>query len=174
MTDPVRYNLSMKHVATSTGEQLANALHALGVNFIMGGKSDDESLHKHPARLIAALAQSDEARLRLSIIPLFLEHPEYAARVRSIAKKLEPSGRLTLQCYYSAAVYLQKKYQTGGVSLPNHFSKDLNLTPVDDPEENLRMLAKRHKELSHSFTNWLGTYQHAEQVWLKGLEYRKG
>jgi hypothetical protein len=164
----------MRHVTTSTGDQLSNALHALGVNFIMGGKSDDESLHKHPARLIAALAQSGEARLRLSLIPLFLEHPEYAARVRSIAQKLEPSARLTLQCYYSAAVYLQKKHQTGGVTLPNHFSKDLNLTPVDNPDENLRMLAKRHKELSHSFTNWLGTYQHAEQIWLKGLEYKKG
>jgi hypothetical protein len=164
----------MRHVTTSTGDQLSNALHALGVNFIMGGKSDDESLHKHPARLIAALAQSGEARLRLSLIPLFLEHPEYAARVRSIAQKLELSARLTLQCYYSAAVYLQKKHQTGGVTLPNHFSKDLNLTPVDNPDENLRMLAKRHKELSHSFTNWLGTYQHAEQIWLKGLEYKKG
>ena len=172
MTDPVRYNLSMKHITTSTGDQLANALHALGVNFIMGGKGDDESLHKHPADLIAALAQSDEARLRLSLIPLFLEHPEYAARVRSIAKRLDPSARLTLQCYYSAAVYLQKKHQTGGVTLPNHFSKDLNLTPIDDPEENLRALAKRHKELSHSFTNWLGTYEHAVDVWLKGLKVK--
>ncbi len=164
----------MKPVTTSTGDQLSNALHAVGVNFIMGGKDDDKSLHKHPARLIAGLAQSSEARLRLSLIPLFLEHPEYAVRVRSIAKKLEPSARLTLLCYYSAAVHLQKKHQIGEVALPNHFAKDLNLTPVDDPDENLRMLAKRHKELSHSFTNWLGTYQHAEQVWLKGLEYRKG
>jgi hypothetical protein len=164
----------MNHVSTTTGDQLANALHVLGVNFIMGGKGNDESLHKYPTRLIAALAQSDEARLRLSLIPLFLEHPEYAERVRSVAKKLVPSAQLTLQCYYSAAIWLQKKYQPNGISLPDHFSKELNLTPVDDPDENLRMLATRHKELSGSFTNWLGTYQHAAQVWLKGLELKNG
>jgi hypothetical protein len=56
-----------------------NALHALGVRFLMGGsKGSDNSLYRQPARLISKLAQSDEARLRLSLIPLFLEHPEYA------------------------------------------------------------------------------------------------
>jgi hypothetical protein len=65
---------------------------------------------------------------------------------------------------------LQQKYQPKSTSLPDHFSKDLNLDPVDDPDENLRALANRHKELSDSFVNWLGTYQHAAQVWLRGLE----
>lgn len=153
---------------------MTNALHALGVNFIMGGKGTKNSLYKQPARLIAALAQSGEARLRLSLIPLFLEHPEYASRVRRVAKRLDPSARLTLQCYYSAAVWLAKKYQPKGAPLPDHFSKDLNITLVDNPEENLRALAKRHKELSGSFTNWFGTYQHAVQVWLKGLELKNG
>lgn len=162
----------MRHPITNTGDQLASALHALGVNFIMGGNGADESLHTHPAHLIAALAQSGEARLRLSLIPLFLEHPEYAERVRAVAKKLDLSARLTLQCYYSAAVWLAKKYQPNGAPLSDHFSKDLNLNPVDDPEENLRALAKRHRELSGSSANWLATYQHAEQVWQKGLEYR--
>ncbi len=164
----------MRHVSTNTGDQLVNALHALGVNFLMGGRDADESLHKQPARLISALSQSGEARLRLSLIPLFLEHPEYASRVRAIAKGLDPSARLTLQCYYSAAVWLAKKYQPNVVSLPDRFSKDLKLTPVDDPDENLRALATRHKKLSGSYVNWFATYQHAAQVWRKGLEYRKG
>lgn len=162
----------MRHTTTTTGEQLASALHILGVNFIRGGKGADEALHNHPSRLIAALAQSDEARLRLSLIPLFLEHPEYASRVRAAAKKLDPSAQLTLQCYYSAAVWIAKKYQLN-ISLPDHFSKDLNLTPSDDPDENLRALANRHAELSGSYVNWLATYQHAEQVWRKGFERRK-
>ena len=161
----------MRPLTTTTGDQLTNALHALGVDFIMGGKDTGESLQKQPARLIAGLAQSSEARLRLSLIPLFLEHPEYATRVRAVAKKLDPPARLTLQCYYSAAVWLAKKYQLNNVSLLDHFSKDLNLDPGDDPDENLCALAKRHKELSGSYVNWLGTYQHAEQVWRKGLEY---
>lgn len=157
----------------TTGNQLASALSALGVNFILGGSGPDDSLHRQPARLISALAQSDEARLRLSLIPLFLEHPEYAQLVRAVARKLNPATRLTLQCYYSAAVWFQQKYGTGGIPLPDHFSADLGLKLTEDPDENLRVLAQRHKELSGSFTNWLGTYQHAVQVWRKGLEYRE-
>jgi hypothetical protein len=156
-----------------TGNQLVDALRALDVNFIMGGERKDESLRKQPARLIAALAESEESRLRLSLIPLFLEHPEFAARVRGIAKKLNPSARLTLQCYYSAAVWLQKIYQPRGASLPDHFSKELGLHLTDDPEENLRNLAKCHEKLSGAQVNWLGTYRHAAQVWQKGLEYKK-
>jgi len=164
----------MRHASTTTGDQLVNALRALGVNFLLGGKETDETLSKHPTRLITKLAESEEARLRLSLIPLFLEHPEYASRVHKIAKKLDSPARITLQCYYSAAVWLAKKHQQIGAPLPDHFSKELDLTPVEDPEENLRTLAKRHKELSGSFVNWLATYQHAEQVWRKGLEYQKG
>jgi hypothetical protein len=143
-----------------TGNQLTNALRALDVNFILGGQSKDESLHKQPARLIAALAQSDESRLRLSLISLFLEHPEFALYVRKVEKRLAPSARLTLQCYYSAAVWFGKKYQLHK-TLPDHFSQKLNLHPVDDPEENLKALAKRHKELRGTRVNWLGTYLHA-------------
>lgn len=163
----------MRQPDVTTGNQLASALNALGVNFILGGSGEDTSFHNQPARLIAALAQSDEARLRLSLIPLFLEHPEYAELVRVVARKLDPAARLTLQCYYSAAVWFQRKYQSGGVLLPNHFSRDLSLESIDNPDDNLRALAQRHKELSGSFANWLGTYQHAAQIWRKGLEYRE-
>ena len=162
------------NLTITTGDQLANALHALGVNFIMGGNWVDDSLHTQPVRLISGLAQSDEARLRLSLIPLFLDYPQYAAYVRTAARKLEPAALLTLRCYYTAAVFLAKKYQLTGVSLPDLFSADLGLNLVDDPEENLRVLAKHHKQLSGSYVNWLATYQHAEDVWQKGLEYRKG
>ena len=159
--------------AAITGDQLTNALRALEVNFILGGERNEATLHKQPPRLIAALAESEEARLRLSLIPLFLEHPEFAARVRTVAKRLKPSARLTLQCYYSAAVWLAQKYQSHK-PLPDYFSKALHLQPTADPEENLRALAKRHRELSGRRVNWLGTYHHAEQVWQKGLEYKKG
>jgi hypothetical protein len=65
-----------------------------------------------------------------------------------------------------------KKYQLHK-TLPDYFSQELNLHPVDDPEENLKALAKRHKELRGTRVNWLGTYRHAAQVWQKGLEYKK-
>ena len=166
--------------STFTGEQLANALHALGVKFIMGEENRNDSLHQQPARLIAALAESNESRLRLSLIPLFLEHPEFAAHVRAVANNLSPSARLTLQCYYTAAVFLQRQYGSRldvligkKPSLPDYFSPDLGLKDSDNPEGNLRTLAKRHQTLSGTQVNWLGTYQHALQVWLKGLEIQK-
>ena len=163
----------MSRTASTTGDQLTNALRALDVNFILGGESKGASLHKQPARLIAALTESDESRLRLSIIPLFLEHPEFARYVRTVAKKLKPPARLTLQCYYSAAVWLAQKHRVPGVPLPDYFSKELNLQPVADAEMNLRNLAERHRALSGKKVNWLGTYQHAAQIWQKGLEYKK-
>lgn len=97
----------------STGDQLVNAPHALGVNFLMDSKETDESLYKQPTHLLRELAQSDEARLRLSLIPLFLEHPEHASYVCAVAEKLNPLARLTLQCYYSVAIWLAKKHQSG-------------------------------------------------------------
>src|SRR6266545_4883363 len=107
----VRYNQIMSRSALITGDQLTSALHELGVHFILGKQSTDNALNNHPARLIAALAESDEARLRLSLIPLFLEHPEFADYVRTAAKNLKLSARLTLQYYYTAAVWLGQKYQ---------------------------------------------------------------
>jgi len=158
----------MRTTTLTTGDQLASALHTLGVNFVLGGRDGESSLPTDPGHLIAALAQSDEARLRLSLILLFLEHPEYATHVRKATQGLEPAAHLTLQCYYTAAVYLAQKYPLMGIVLPNHFSDELNLQPVDDPNKNLRALAKRHKELSQSYVNWFATYQHAERVWRKG------
>ena len=132
----------------------------------MGGHLEENSLGKQPARLLAALAESKEARLRLALIPLFLEHPEFAAHVRTVAKKLDTAARLTLQCYYTAAVWLGKQYQPHKKLLPDYFSKELNLSPTDNPAKNLRSLAKRHQELSGTQVNWLGTYRHAAQRWL--------
>ncbi len=163
----------MSRTTAIKGDQLTNALHVLGVHFVLGRQSKDKSLHKQPQRLIAALAESNESRLRLSLIPLFLEHPEFSAHVRAVAKRLNPSARLTLQCYYSAAVWLGQKYQPHKKSVPDYFSKDLNLVPTHDLEKNLYELAKRHRELSGAQVNWLGTYQHAARVWQKGLELQK-
>jgi hypothetical protein len=170
----------MRTSFTATAQQLANALSALGINFIAGGESGNEFLHKKPAYLIAALTQSNESRLRLSLIPLFLEHPEFAVYVRTVGKNLDPAARLTLQCYYTAAVWLQQQYRPRldlligkKPSLPDHFSRELNLETANDPGLNLQLLAKRHQVLSSAKVNWLGTYQHAIQVWIKGMEIQR-
>ena len=150
-----------------TGDQLANALCVLNVKFLFGDNTNDASLHKQPARLIAALAESDEARLRLALIALFLQHPEFSKHVREAAKKLHTPARTTLQCYYSAAVFLAQIYQ-GSTSLPDYFSSDIQLKTTDDPRGNLGALADRHRQLGGEAVNWLGTYQHAAQIWMRG------
>ncbi len=177
MNRGVGHNQSVSHLSPATGDQLASALHGLGVNFLWGAMNADDSLYKQPARLVAALAESNEARLRLSLIPLFLGHPEFAAFVRKTAESLDKSGRITLQCYYSAAVFLQKKYRARlsvligeKPSLPDRFSRDLELQITNDPEKDLQLPALRHQEISGAQVNWLGTYQHAAQIWMRGLE----
>jgi len=151
-------------------DQLVSELWARDVRFILG------STPKHPpqippARLIAALAESREARLQLSLIPLFLRHPEFAIYVKAAAKKLNPAPQLILKCFYSAAVWLEQKHLSQN-KLPDLFSKELGLA-LSNPEENLHALAKRQRELSGSHINWLGTYQHAADIWLKEIELQQ-
>src|SRR5690242_17223247 len=101
----------MSQAVEIMGTQIPNALRALSINFTMGGQSTNETLHKKPTRLITALVKSGESRLCLLLISLFLDHPEFALHVRTAAKKIDPAVRLTIQCYYTAAVWLMKKYR---------------------------------------------------------------
>ena len=157
--------------------QLANTLHALGVDFVLSSRDSATPLKNNPLRLIAALAESNESRLRLSLIPLFLQHPEFSKHVRNAAKMISPTARITLQCYYTATIWLQEKHITRLLAvlgrkpkLPNIFSKELNISPDENPDVNLRALAKKHRELSGKNINWLGTYNHGVEVFLKHLE----
>ncbi len=152
-------------------DQLVSELWAQDVRFILGSKPD-HSPSFPPARLIAALTESREARLQLSLIPLFLRHPEFAVHVNAVAKKINPEYQLILKCFYSAAVWLEQKHLSRK-ELPDLFSKELGLSLNPNPEENLRALAKRQRELSGSHINWLGTYQHAADIWLKEVELQQ-
>jgi hypothetical protein len=152
-------------------DKLVSELWAWDVRFILGSKPDHPP-SLPPASLIAALTESREARLQLSLIPLFLRHPEFAIHVNAVAKKDNPEYQLILKCFYSAAVWLEQKHLLRKV-LPDLFSKELGLTPNSNPEENLRALAKRQQELSGTHINWLGTYEHAADIWLKEMELQQ-
>ena len=160
----------MKSETSIQGDRLANALRFLGVHFIALDNEITESLHRHPSQLIKALAQSKEARLRLSLIPLFLDHPEFARYLPKITGRLNPPEQIMLQCYYTAAMLFQKKYSALiGIKkeLPDLFSEILDLDKNADLDISLANLAVRHQTLSHSSVNWLGTYQHAAQIWIR-------
>lgn len=168
----------MNQAPSPSGEQLVNTLQSLGLEFIMGRKT--ESAEIPPVDLITALAQSEEARLRLSLIPLFLAYPEFSAYVAKAARELRSSALLTLKCYYSAAVFLQQihhdqlnKLLGKKNSLPDLFSIDLGIETSTNMQDNLKALAKRQQIRSHTHINWLGTYEHAIEVWMKGLELQR-
>jgi hypothetical protein len=163
----------MNNISVITSEQLADALAVLGVKFLFVSEGKSNELHIQPKILIQALAESNEARLRLSLIKLFLEHPEFSIYVPPVAQNLNPTRHLTLMCYYSAAVYLQKilwthrnKKYANKAALPEIFSRELDLPDEKDPEIVLRFLAERHRVLSGDKINWLGTYYHAVHNWL--------
>lgn len=152
-------------------DQLVSELWAWDVRFILGVKPDyPPSLP--PASLIASLTESSEARLQLSLIPLFLRHPEFSIHVNAVVNKINPEYQLILKCFYSAAVWLEQKHLSRK-ELPDLFSKELRIYPNSNSEENLRALAKRQRELSGSQINWLGTYQHAADIWLKEVELQR-
>ncbi|CAG0994241.1 hypothetical protein ANAEL_02484 [Anaerolineales bacterium] len=162
----------------NSDDQLVSELWARDVRFLMGNQFSAVPLLA-PANLIASLAQSTNARVRFSLIPLFLRHPELSAEVQNADNllSLQMHHRNVLRFYYTAAVFLQRKYQQQlllllGVQprLPDMFSNILGVPPQEDPNQALEQLAKRHQTLSGQFVNWLGTYEHAAEVWLKQME----
>jgi hypothetical protein len=158
-------------------DQLVSELWAQDVRFLMGRQLSETPLLT-PANLIAALAQSVNARVRLSLIPLFLRHPEFSAETEKADGSLSPqSGQNVLRFYYTAAVFLQIKYQERlhtifgeQNQLPDLFSSKLGVLPQKDPNQNLLQLAKRHQILSEHTINWLGTYEHAAERLMKHME----
>lgn len=153
----------MKSVSKISDQVLVNHLERLNIRFILGTHNDQKTRSVDPVTLIASLAKSGDARLRLALIPLFLEHPELSKYVREAAERLDASARLTLQFYYTAAFCLLKENNPSEEHLPDHFSKELHLSFSGNCQENLRLLAERHRQLSGLAVNWLGTYLHAAQ-----------
>lgn len=155
-----------------TDDQLVSELWARNVRFIRGKKPNHPPL-LGPIELIVGLAESHDARVGISLIPLFLQYPEFAAHVRKAANAVSKPAQILLQCYYTAAVWLEQKLFSRMSSLPDLFSKELDLTLAQNPDENLRALGKRQQELSGEKLNWQGSYEHAAEVWLKEMELQK-
>lgn len=163
--------------APALEDQLVSELWAWDVRFLMGRQFSSMPMLT-PASLIASLAQSENARVRLSLIPLFLRHPEFASEVKRVDKSLSLQiHQLVLRFYYTAAFLLQRKYWERLVNifgnqpqLPELFSTKLGISLDEDPEKALLQLANRHQILTGQFINWLGTYEHAAERLVKHME----
>ena len=100
------------------------------------------------------------------------------AQLVAALQQLPPDAAITFRCYYTAAHWLQIKYRAriaarlGAMrALPDTFSAELNLPEFADPDAALYALALRQRELTGLTLNWLGTYEHAAQSWLRFMEY---
>ena len=161
-------------------DQLVSELWARDVRFLMGNPTSD-SPALDPVNLIAALARSENARVRLSLIPLFLRHPEFSDKAENADASLsaQPS-QIVLRFYYTAACILQRKYWerlgklfSGQTKLPDLFSPKIGVLLHDNPDEALTNLAKCHQVLSGQTINWHGTYEHAAERLIKYMELQK-
>ena len=168
------------HLVTVSDDQLVSELWARDVQFLMGRQLNSTRLLE-PANFIALLAQSENARLRLSLIPLFLRHPDLSGEAEKADKLISTQEKqVVLRFFYTAAILLQKKYH-GRIrdlfgeqsSLPDLFSVQVGVSLDVPPDQALSQLAERHRILSGRFVNWTGTYKHAAEVWLKQMELQK-
>ena len=146
---------------------LSNQLSALGIQFILSDRISSPFQSK-PKQLIYDLVCSNEARLRLSLIALFLQKPDYAQYVNDVYQSLPHEKAIILKYYYSAAVCLQQKYKHRldelfgeEPNLPPIFFEQLGLVINGDPQENLDLLTAQQREATGRSINWLGTYEHA-------------
>lgn len=162
-----------------TDDLLVSELWARDVPFLMGKQTSPEPL-LDPATLIQSLAQSRDARVRMALIPLFLRHPDFSSEADKADENLSPSDQLYLRFYYTATILLQGKYWGRLVNifgeqtqLPDLFSDNLGFALGADPDETLGRLGKHHQVLSGRQINWVGTYEHAAEVWLKEMEMQK-
>lgn len=158
-------------------DDLVSELWARDVRFLMGRKTSINPLLS-PTTLIASLAQSENARVRLALIPLLLRHPEFYTEIKEADESLlSQFSKTVLRFYYTAAIILQKKYQKrlGEIfgtqpQLPDLFSNRLGVVLSEDNEQSLANLAKRHQMLSGQQINWLGTYEHGAERLIKHME----
>jgi hypothetical protein len=157
--------------------ELVGALDALDVPFIVGGMLD---AHLSPSELIQGLAGSSEARLRSAIIPLLLRHPEFAPDALTAHQALTDLARITCECFYTAAVLLQRKYRVrltnvfgAQTLLPDWMSADLHITLSTDVEVSFQALGERHAVLTGLTINWVGTYHHAAERFIRHCEIER-
>jgi len=83
-----------------SNSQLADALQSLDIEFLLAGKNVIKGLFQIED-LIAGLSCCNEARLRLALIPLFLQHPQFATIVPSLMDKIPHNAQIRVWFNFS-------------------------------------------------------------------------
>jgi hypothetical protein len=157
-----------EHSAEVDHDALVGRLRESGIHFLTPSDADAGDLRGIPLReLVKRLVTQSDARLRSSLVPLLILHPEWAADVQVAVGDLEEPEHSELKALYCGAVYLQRLWRTrlgfylGQFELlPDLFSSGLGLPPADERhgKTGLYALAAWHESRSPYPFNRLATY----------------
>ncbi len=156
------------------------ALEACGLNcWAAPGQGPSRELPVE--ELIPALIRSDNARLRLAVIPLLLHLPEAARGFSGIEARLSRGEKVLARLLYTAAACLQRRWWTTlnlyarQTPLDDLYSRDLGIPPSDSDfgRQGLLAVAGRMRSLSalpcayeEDFDRLIGLY--LAQIRLRG------
>ena len=150
--------------------QLIDNMNRIGVHFLVDASDPGLTHSLTPAALLAGLAAQSDARMRLALIAVLLQRPDYANHAHKTLELLDEPQQLTFKLYYTAAYYLQISYANRlndvlGLynKLTDYYSEELNIEKDNSVADELRQLAELHKEITGLPLNWYGTYNSAAQ-----------
>lgn len=139
-------------IETPTDDHLGADLARLGVLFLRTRAAQEATPPLTPAALLAGLASSADARVRLALIPLLLVRPDYAAFLPDALPGLSAAAQVVLRCYATAAMILQARYATrlyalfgAQPRLRDWFSAELDPSLSGSPDEQLARLVARQR-----------------------------
>jgi len=153
--------------AIADEDQFVAELHYLGITYLSNRLITSPKSPRSPEQLLAGAIKQPSSRVRTAIIALFLLHPNYSEYLPIALGLLNENQRQLLKLFYTAAVHLQRLYQSELITiigsdlvwLPDQFGEELEISSPLSPQEALRQLGNKHQEITHSLTNWPGTYK---------------
>lgn len=148
-------------------DQLVAELHQLGITYLSNRLITHQKNPRSPEHILADTITQPSSRVRTAVIALFLLHPDYAEFVPTALGLLNENQRQLLKLFYTAAVHLQHLYQYDLISivrsewtwLPDLFGENLGISSTLSPQDAVQQLGIRHQELTHTLSNWSGTYK---------------
>jgi hypothetical protein len=148
-------------------DQFVAELHQLGITFLSNRLIPSSKSPRFPEQILADAIKQPSSRVRTAIIALFLLHPNFVEDVPTALGLLNQNQCQLLKLFYTAAVHLQRLYQndliailgTELVWLPDLFGEELGISSPLSPQDAVQQLGIKHQEITHSLTNWPGTYK---------------
>lgn len=168
----------MKSLSLTDTNTLIDNLALRDVPYFAGPFSSDTPLISDEA-LLMGLVCHEAARIQMALIPLLLRHPELSDTVPNVVTTLPESEQTILKLYYMAAVLLQRATKAelerllgDTPQLQDLYSGELGVAG-ETTEERLISLAGCHARFSGLDLNWIGTYWHSANRFLKSLRRRR-